>query len=223
MTDELAGGQSRSLSSQAYESNAALKKFYKVLSTNWDGRLEFVSTIEGKEAPARGSARSERASTSVFQLAAARDYPIYGTQWHPEKNAFEFTKGYVRHTPAAVRIGFYAAEFFVNEGRLPAWGGGRSGGGRALTCRHLCDGSQEEQARLCVGGRGGKGAHLQLQSDVRRAKGDLCAGVLFLREPLRERPGNKKGDLVRRLGKHHLAHTQAQRRGRILRQVPSRR
>lgn len=38
---------------QAYESNAELKKFYKVLSTNSDGTLEFVSTIEGESAARR--------------------------------------------------------------------------------------------------------------------------------------------------------------------------
>lgn len=32
---------------QSYNSNLELKKFYKVLSTNSDGSLEFVSTIEG--------------------------------------------------------------------------------------------------------------------------------------------------------------------------------
>lgn len=38
---------------QAYYSNAALKSFYRVLSTNSDGTLEFVSTMEGKRAAAR--------------------------------------------------------------------------------------------------------------------------------------------------------------------------
>lgn len=38
---------------QAYESNAELKNFYKVLSTNSDGTLEFVSTIEGESATRR--------------------------------------------------------------------------------------------------------------------------------------------------------------------------
>lgn len=49
-------------------------------------------------------------------LFTAYDYPIYGTQWHPEKNAFEWTKTYITHTPSAVRNNFYMAEFFVNEG-----------------------------------------------------------------------------------------------------------
>jgi gamma-glutamyl hydrolase len=44
----------------------SLESFYSVLSTNRDRNgLEFVSTVE-----------------SV-------NYPVYGTQWHPEKNIFE--------------------------------------------------------------------------------------------------------------------------------------
>lgn len=49
-------------------------------------------------------------------LLAAYDYPIYGTQWHPEKNAFEWTRPYIPHTPSAIKTTFYMAEFFVNEG-----------------------------------------------------------------------------------------------------------
>ncbi|TWW70704.1 Gamma-glutamyl hydrolase, partial [Takifugu flavidus] len=82
-----------SLAMSSYNSNVELKKFYKVLSTNSDGTLEFVSTIE------------------------AYSYPIYGTQWHPEKNPFEFLKAYVPHSPSAVRTTFYMAEFFVSEAR----------------------------------------------------------------------------------------------------------
>ncbi|XP_003968229.2 gamma-glutamyl hydrolase [Takifugu rubripes] len=82
-----------SLAMSSYNSNVELKKFYKVLSTNSDGTLEFVSTIE------------------------AYSYPIYGTQWHPEKNPFEFLKAYIPHSPSAVRTTFYMAEFFVSEAR----------------------------------------------------------------------------------------------------------
>jgi gamma-glutamyl hydrolase len=47
-------------------STTSLKSFYNVLSTNFDRQgVEFVSTVE------------------------AFDYPIYGSQWHPEKNNFE--------------------------------------------------------------------------------------------------------------------------------------
>ncbi|KAI2662278.1 Gamma-glutamyl hydrolase [Labeo rohita] len=58
-----------------------------------DGHNEFVSTME------------------------AYDFPIYATQWHPEKNAFEWTRPYIPHTPSAIKTTFYMAYFFVNEAR----------------------------------------------------------------------------------------------------------
>ncbi|XP_068438148.1 gamma-glutamyl hydrolase-like [Clinocottus analis] len=76
-----------------FNKNEELKKFYKVLTTNTDGKTEFVSTIE------------------------AYDYPIYGTQWHPEKNAYEWRKPYVLHSPEAVMVTFYMAKFYVSEAR----------------------------------------------------------------------------------------------------------
>ncbi|XP_059183046.1 gamma-glutamyl hydrolase [Centropristis striata] len=82
-----------SLAVVTHNTNEELKKFYKVLSTNTDGKTEFVSTVE------------------------AYDYPIYGTQWHPEKNAFEWTRPYIPHSPSAVKTTFYMADFFVNEAR----------------------------------------------------------------------------------------------------------
>ncbi|XP_038587894.1 gamma-glutamyl hydrolase [Micropterus salmoides] len=82
-----------SLAVLTYNTNEELKKFYKVLSTNTDGKIEFVSTVE------------------------AHDYPIYGTQWHPEKNAFEWTRPYIPHSSSAVKTTFYMAEFFVSEAR----------------------------------------------------------------------------------------------------------
>ncbi|XP_041823616.1 gamma-glutamyl hydrolase [Melanotaenia boesemani] len=82
-----------SLATSTYNTNEKLRTFYKVLSTNTDGNVEFVSTVE------------------------AYTYPIYGTQWHPEKNAFEWTKPYIPHSPSAVKTTFYMAEFFVNEAR----------------------------------------------------------------------------------------------------------
>ncbi|KAG7527007.1 gamma-glutamyl hydrolase-like [Solea senegalensis] len=82
-----------SLALSTYNSNEKLKKFYKVLNTNTDGKVEFVSTME------------------------AYDYPIYAIQWHPEKNAFEWTKPAVAHCPSAVKTSFLMAEFFVCEAR----------------------------------------------------------------------------------------------------------
>ncbi|XP_029979813.1 gamma-glutamyl hydrolase-like isoform X2 [Sphaeramia orbicularis] len=82
-----------SVTVETLNTNEDLKNFYKVLSTNTDGNVEFVSTVE------------------------AYDYPIYGTQWHPEKNAFEWLKSYYSHSRSAVKTTFYMAEFFVNEAR----------------------------------------------------------------------------------------------------------
>ncbi|XP_051757273.1 gamma-glutamyl hydrolase [Ctenopharyngodon idella] len=82
-----------SVTTENFTKSKKLKNFYRVLSTNTDGQNEFVSTME------------------------AYDFPIYATQWHPEKNAFEWTRPYIPHTPSAVKTTFYTASFFVNEAR----------------------------------------------------------------------------------------------------------
>lgn len=83
-----------SLSLQNYSRNAALKRFYKVLSTNTDGKLEFISTME------------------------AYRYPFYAVQWHPEKSPFEWIdKPGMVHSASAVQASFYTASFFVSEAR----------------------------------------------------------------------------------------------------------
>ncbi|XP_068566330.1 gamma-glutamyl hydrolase [Cebidichthys violaceus] len=82
-----------SLAMSNYNANEELKKFYKILSTNMFGTIEVVSTFE------------------------AYDYPIYGTQWHPEKNAFEWRSPYIPHSPPAIQTTFYMAEFFVSEAK----------------------------------------------------------------------------------------------------------
>lgn len=44
--------------------------------------------------------------------------PIYGTQYHPEKNAFEFRSTYaMNRSPDAILLQQYLANFFVNECR----------------------------------------------------------------------------------------------------------
>ncbi|XP_063779852.1 gamma-glutamyl hydrolase [Pseudophryne corroboree] len=83
-----------SLSMQNFTENDKLRNFYHVLSTNSDGTLEFISTFE------------------------ARNYPIYGVQWHPEKNPFEWKKtADISHTAEAVYAAYYMAEFFVKEAK----------------------------------------------------------------------------------------------------------
>uniref|UniRef100_A0AAR2L2Z2 folate gamma-glutamyl hydrolase n=1 Tax=Pygocentrus nattereri TaxID=42514 RepID=A0AAR2L2Z2_PYGNA len=81
-----------SLSVQNYTRNAKLKRFYKVLTTNTDGRKEFISTME------------------------AYRYPFYAVQWHPEKSPFEWIdKPGMVHSVSAIRASFYTASFFVSE------------------------------------------------------------------------------------------------------------
>ncbi|XP_051531684.1 gamma-glutamyl hydrolase isoform X2 [Myxocyprinus asiaticus] len=82
-----------SITTERFSKSDRLKKFYRVLSTNTDGQHEFVSTME------------------------AYDFPIYATQWHPEKNAFEWTRPHIPHSPSAIKTTFYMAQFFVNEAR----------------------------------------------------------------------------------------------------------
>nr|XP_002710570.2 gamma-glutamyl hydrolase [Oryctolagus cuniculus] len=81
-----------SLSVKNFTSNEKLKKFFNVLTTNTDGKTEFISTLEGYK------------------------YPIYGVQWHPEKAPYEWAKlKGISHAPNAVKAAFYLAEFFVSE------------------------------------------------------------------------------------------------------------
>lgn len=81
-----------SLSLQNYSRNAKLKRFYKVLSTNTDGKKEFISTME------------------------AYRYPFYAVQWHPEKSPFEWIdKPGMVHTLSAVKASFYTSSFLVSE------------------------------------------------------------------------------------------------------------
>jgi gamma-glutamyl hydrolase len=72
-----------------------LDKFYRPLATSTDDNgLEFVATIE------------------------AVNYPIWGVQFHPEKNVYEWGANLtsVPHSPGAVKAGLYFADFFVSQG-----------------------------------------------------------------------------------------------------------
>jgi gamma-glutamyl hydrolase len=45
-------------------------------------------------------------------------YPIYGLQFHPEKNIYEWGLGrYQPHSEEAIRAAQYFGNFFVNEGK----------------------------------------------------------------------------------------------------------
>lgn len=83
-----------------FKSTSSLSTFFDALSVNKDRNGdEFISTIE------------------------AFNYPIYGSQWHPEKNPFEWGKTdgipneAINHSRHAVKIAQFAANFFVDEAR----------------------------------------------------------------------------------------------------------
>ncbi|XP_067409797.1 gamma-glutamyl hydrolase isoform X2 [Emydura macquarii macquarii] len=83
-----------SLSMQNFTQNEKLRNFYKVLTTNTHADVEFISTME------------------------AYKYPIYGVQWHPEKNPFEWKNSSgIPHSPSAMKVAYYVADFLVNEAR----------------------------------------------------------------------------------------------------------
>merc|ERR1711924_362021 len=79
----------------SFRANSKLNAFFNMLSTNVDRKeLEFVSTME------------------------ARRYPILATQWHPERNQFEWSVvNNISHTAAAVAANSWMALRFVDEAR----------------------------------------------------------------------------------------------------------
>jgi len=84
-----------------YKKSSKLQSFFKILSTNEDYRgREFVSTVE------------------------ARQYPFTASQWHPEKNNFEWGKigrlgsKAIPHSADAVLVSQYMANDFVGRARL---------------------------------------------------------------------------------------------------------
>lgn len=85
-----------------FEATPALKSMFDVLSVNKDlDGNPFISTVE------------------------AREYPVYGIQWHTEKNLYEWGQQPenglpyedINHSIEAQQITRYLAEYFVNEAR----------------------------------------------------------------------------------------------------------
>jgi gamma-glutamyl hydrolase len=79
-----------------FKENEKLMNFFRILSTNNDRNgEEFVSTMEGIK------------------------YPMYGIQWHAEKNSFEWTLNEnIPHQEMSIKLTQYVSNFFVNEARL---------------------------------------------------------------------------------------------------------
>jgi len=75
--------------------NPRLAQFYNLLSFNAD--------------------RNEKLFASAFESKTA---PIYGVQFHPERNQFEWDwEELVSHSPTAISAMQYLGDFFVNEAR----------------------------------------------------------------------------------------------------------
>jgi gamma-glutamyl hydrolase len=75
--------------------NSSLSQFYKVLATGRDlNYTEYIALIE------------------------ARDYPIYGNQYHPENNVYEWTTpSPIPHNSTAVAMTHYYSNYFIAEAR----------------------------------------------------------------------------------------------------------
>jgi gamma-glutamyl hydrolase len=83
------------VTTETFKNNSKLTEFFTVLSTNMDrDGAEFASTVESKR------------------------YPIYGVQWHPEKNGFEWGVNQANnHSEHGVAVMQLTANFFVQEAR----------------------------------------------------------------------------------------------------------
>jgi len=87
-----------------FQTTPVLTSFFNVLSNSYDRQnREFVSDIE------------------------AFDYPIYGHQWHPEKNPFEWQLSSdgtpyeaINHSAEGILATQYVGNFFVSESRKSA-------------------------------------------------------------------------------------------------------
>jgi len=106
--------QLSAMASTIEREGSATHAFFKVVATNRD-------PVHGAE------------FTSILE---ARDYPFYSSQFHPEKNAGEWSQGWEdndtggeAHSAAAVHAMAYLAEFFVGEARKSPhrWSGDRPG------------------------------------------------------------------------------------------------
>jgi len=73
---------------------SGLDSFYDISATSQDDNgLTFIASIE------------------------AKNYPIWGVQFHPEKNIYEWRQTSIPHSAKSVAAGQYFANFFVNEAR----------------------------------------------------------------------------------------------------------
>jgi gamma-glutamyl hydrolase len=64
------------------------------------------------------STMKDKSGTSFVGIVEGKNYPIYGVQFHPEKNMYEWLyPSAIPHSPDAVKVSTYLAQFFVSEAR----------------------------------------------------------------------------------------------------------
>lgn len=64
------------------------------------------------------STQNDKSGTPFVSIIEGKKYPIYGVQFHPEKNMYEWlSPSAIPHSSDAVKISTYLANFFVSEAR----------------------------------------------------------------------------------------------------------
>ena len=63
------------------------------------------------------SIMKDKSGTPFVGMVEAKNYPIFGTQFHPEKNLYEWNQDSINHDFDAVSMTTYFANFFVAQAR----------------------------------------------------------------------------------------------------------
>ena len=61
------------------------------------------------------SINKDKANKTYISTIKYKGYPFWGTQWHPEKNAYEFNDKHVEHKIENIKFSRRWSDFFVNE------------------------------------------------------------------------------------------------------------
>ena len=109
------------ISPKRFKGNPGLSRRFVATSVNYDRNGKaFVSTIE----PLKQKVTNE-ASSSLLSSMAYLPPPVYGVQYHPEKNSHEYGLSpntsipyeAIDHTPEGIAFSLYEAQFLVNLAR----------------------------------------------------------------------------------------------------------
>ena len=109
------------ISPQRFRNNSGLSKRFDITSINYDRNGKaFVSTIE----PSKRHA-AELSSSSSSSSSSTNVTPIYGVQYHPEKNVHEYglyphtsiPYESIDHSPEGIAFSLYEARFLVDLAR----------------------------------------------------------------------------------------------------------